>query len=106
LDATVVNMRFVKPLDVDLLRELAQTHDRFVTVEEGCVMGGAGSACLEAFASMGVAVPVLQLGLPDRFVDHGDPTVLLSQCGLDAGGIEKSVRANWNNSSQQRPAVA
>ena len=95
LDATVVNMRFVKPLDVELLRTLAADHDRFVTVEEGCVMGGAGSACLEALAAMDIALPVLQLGLPDRFVDHGDPALLLAQCGLDAKGIEASIRKAW-----------
>ncbi|KVE28952.1 1-deoxy-D-xylulose-5-phosphate synthase [Burkholderia singularis] len=95
LDATVANMRFVKPIDAELVRELAETHDYLVTVEEGCVMGGAGSACVEAMMESGVVRPVLQLGLPDRFIDHGDPAKLLSQCGLDADGIEKSVRARF-----------
>jgi len=95
LDATVVNMRFVKPLDVACVLEMARTHDYVVTVEEGCVMGGAGSACLEALAAAGVATPVLQLGLPDRFVDHGDHAALLAQCGLDANGILASIRERF-----------
>lgn len=95
LDATVANMRFVKPVDAELVRELAETHDAIVTVEEGCVMGGAGSACMEALAASGVIRPVLQLGLPDQFVDHGDPAKLLSLCGLDAAGIAKSIRERF-----------
>ncbi|CAJ0776585.1 1-deoxy-D-xylulose-5-phosphate synthase [Ralstonia condita] len=95
LDATVVNMRFVKPLDVACVLDMARTHDYVVTVEEGCVMGGAGSACLEALAAASVATPVLQLGLPDRFVDHGDHAVLLAQCGLDANGILASIRERF-----------
>ncbi|MBC7481036.1 MAG: 1-deoxy-D-xylulose-5-phosphate synthase [Rhizobacter sp.] len=91
LDATVANMRFVKPLDVELVLELARTHDAIVTVEEGCLMGGAGSAVQEALAAAGVQIPVLMLGLPDEFVEHGDPAKLLAICGLDAAGIEKSV---------------
>ncbi|QTO51285.1 1-deoxy-D-xylulose-5-phosphate synthase [Burkholderia latens] len=95
LDATVANMRFVKPVDAALVRELAQTHDYLVTVEEGCVMGGAGSACVEALMESGVIRPVLQLGLPDQFIDHGDPAKLLSQCGLDGAGIAKSIRERF-----------
>ncbi|MGY8523897.1 1-deoxy-D-xylulose-5-phosphate synthase [Paracidovorax citrulli] len=95
LGATVANMRFVKPLDVELVRTLAREHDYLVTVEEGCVMGGAGSAVLEALAAEGIDMPVLQLGLPNRFVDHGDPAFLLSLCGLDAAGIERSVRERF-----------
>ncbi|MBC7734851.1 MAG: 1-deoxy-D-xylulose-5-phosphate synthase [Bacteriovorax sp.] len=91
LDATVANMRFVKPLDVELVLELARSHDAIVTVEEGCLMGGAGSAVQEALAAAGVQVPVLMLGLPDEFVEHGDPAKLLAICGLDAAGIEQSV---------------
>lgn len=93
LDATVVNMRFVKPIDAALLARLAATHDAFVTVEEGVVMGGAGSACVETLLESGVTPRVLQLGLPDRFIDHGDPAKLLAGCGLDAAGIEASIRA-------------
>jgi 1-deoxy-D-xylulose-5-phosphate synthase len=95
LDATVANMRFVKPIDADLVRQLAETHDYLVTVEEGCVMGGAGSACVEALLASGVLRPVLQLGLPDRFIDHGDPAKLLAACGLDSAGIEKSIRERF-----------
>lgn len=95
LDASVANMRFVKPLDVELVKTLARDHDFLVTIEEGCVMGGAGSAVLEALAAAGIEIPVLQLGLPDRFVDHGDPAFLLSQCGLDAAGIGRSVRERF-----------
>ncbi|MFM0628110.1 1-deoxy-D-xylulose-5-phosphate synthase [Paraburkholderia xenovorans] len=98
LDATVANMRFVKPLDADLVRQLAETHDAIVTVEEGCVMGGAGSACVEALLESGVMRPVLQLGLPDRFIDHGDPAKLLAACGLDAAGINKSIRERFLSS--------
>ncbi len=95
LDATVVNMRWVKPVDAELIEELARTHDAFVTVEEHAVQGGAGSACLEAMAARGIVRPVLQLGLPDRFVDHGDPALLLRLEGLDAAGIERSIRERF-----------
>jgi 1-deoxy-D-xylulose-5-phosphate synthase len=91
LDATVANMRFVKPLDTALVTELARSHDAIVTVEEGCTMGGAGSAVLEALQAAGLEVPVLVLGLHDEFVEHGDPARLLTICGLDAAGIEQSI---------------
>ena len=91
LGATVADMRFAKPLDEDLVLELARTHDGLITVEEGCIMGGAGSAVLECLAAARKLMPVLQLGLPDRFIEHGDPAKLLSMCGLDAPGIEASV---------------
>ncbi|MGM9481380.1 1-deoxy-D-xylulose-5-phosphate synthase [Roseateles sp. NT4] len=91
LDATVANMRFVKPLDTELVVELARTHDAIVTVEDGCLMGGAGSAVTEALNAAGISVPVLQIGLPDEFVEHGDPAKLMSLCGLDAAGIEASI---------------
>jgi 1-deoxy-D-xylulose-5-phosphate synthase len=91
LDATVANMRFVKPLDADLVAYLARTHEALVTVEENVVAGGAGSAVAEALAAEGFAVPILHLGLPDAFVDHGDPAVLLAHCGLDAKGIVASI---------------
>jgi 1-deoxy-D-xylulose-5-phosphate synthase len=92
LDATVVNMRFVKPLDAELVMEMARSHALLVTVEEHQVMGGAGSAVAEALAAGGAGSTLLQLGLPDRFIDHGDAGVLLASLGLDAGGIEASVR--------------
>src|SRR5687768_13428557 len=89
LDATVVNMRFVKPLDAAVVRELARTHELLVTVEEHQVMGGAGSAVCEVLAG---ETKVLLLGLPDRFIDHGDPGRLLASVGLDAAGIQQSIR--------------
>ncbi|OYU46119.1 MAG: 1-deoxy-D-xylulose-5-phosphate synthase, partial [Burkholderiales bacterium PBB4] len=91
LDLTVVNMRWAKPLDVELLLQVAQSHDALVTLEEGAVMGGAGSAALEALQAAGVAIPVLQLGLGDVFIEHGDPAKLLSLQGLDAAGVQASI---------------
>jgi 1-deoxy-D-xylulose-5-phosphate synthase len=91
LGATVADMRFVKPLDEALVLELARSHEGLVTIEEGCLPGGAGSAVLECLAAAGLQLPVLQLGLPDQFTDHGDPARLLAMCGLDAAGIEKSI---------------
>ncbi len=93
LEATVANMRFVKPLDLELLKRLANTHELLVTVEEHAAMGGAGGAVCEALAGLGIERRVLLLGLPDRFVDHGDPAKLLASVGLDSHGIVKSVRA-------------
>ncbi|AZY49487.1 1-deoxy-D-xylulose-5-phosphate synthase [Bordetella avium] len=95
LDATVADMRFVKPLDVELLRELAATHEALVTLEDAAVMGGAGSAVTEALNMAGLTLPVLQLGLPDVFIDHGDQAALLAGVGLDAAGIERSVRERF-----------
>ena len=102
LDATLVDMRFVKPLDTELVLELARSHDGFVTLEEGCVMGGAGSAVLECLSAAAVMMPVLQLGLPDHFVEHGDPAKLLALCGLDAAGIEAAIVQRY----AARPAMA
>jgi len=92
LDATVANMRFVKPLDLELVRQLAASHELLVTVEEHQVMGGAGSAVCEALNGLGIERRVLLLGLPDRFIDHGDPAKLLSSVGLDAAGIQQAIR--------------
>jgi 1-deoxy-D-xylulose-5-phosphate synthase len=86
-------MRFVKPLDEALVRELADTHDLLVTVEENVVTGGAGSAVLEALQRAAKNVPVLQLGLPDRFIDQGDPGIQLARVGLNREGIVKSIRS-------------
>jgi len=99
LDATVVNMRWAKPLDEALLLEVAQNHDALVTVEEGALMGGAGSAVLEALHAHGVQRPVLCLGLPDVFIEHGDPTRLLALQGLDAAGIQRSIEARFLSTS-------
>ena len=95
LNATVANMRFVKPLDVELVKQLARDHDYFVTVEEGSVMGGAGAAVAEALAAEGIVKPLLMLGLPDKFIDHGDPAALLAGVGLDASGIAASIRQRF-----------
>jgi 1-deoxy-D-xylulose-5-phosphate synthase len=95
LDATVVNMRFVKPLDVDLLRTLVDDHMAIVTIEENVIAGGAGSAVAEALAAWGITVPVLHLGLPDRFPDHGEPSAILAECGLDATGITASIQRRF-----------
>ncbi len=91
LDATVVNMRFVKPLDGKLIRKLAAEHDFLVTVEENVVAGGAGSGVNEFLSSAGINIPTLNLGLPDRYIDHGSQESLLAECGLDATGIETSI---------------
>jgi 1-deoxy-D-xylulose-5-phosphate synthase len=105
LNATVANMRFVKPLDRELVFKLATTHDLVVTVEENVVAGGAGAAVLETIAADGLAAPVLQLGLPDAFVEHGDPQVLIADCGLDRDGIVRAIRARLARASG-RPGKA
>jgi 1-deoxy-D-xylulose-5-phosphate synthase len=96
LGATVVNMRWAKPLDVELLLQVARAHQALVTVEEGALMGGAGSAVLEALQAADLQLPVLRLGLEDRFIEHGDPAKLMSLQGLDAAGIEASVRQRFS----------
>jgi 1-deoxy-D-xylulose-5-phosphate synthase len=98
IDASVVNMRFVKPLDETLLLELGAQYDAFVSLEEGVIAGGAGSACLEFLTRNGIYKPFIQLGLPDAFIDHGDPSILMAQCGLDAKGILQSIQKNFPNS--------
>ncbi|MGZ5660627.1 MAG: 1-deoxy-D-xylulose-5-phosphate synthase [Usitatibacter sp.] len=105
LNATVANMRFVKPVDRDLVFRLATSHDLIVTVEENVVAGGAGAAVLEALAADGIAVPVLTLGLPAQFVEHGDSQQLLADCGLDAAGILRSIRERLARAGQ-RPGKA
>jgi 1-deoxy-D-xylulose-5-phosphate synthase len=95
LNATVVNMRFVKPLDDDLIASLALRHEVLVTVEENTIMGGAGSAVMESLAGAGVKIPVLQLGLPDTFIDQGDPSQMLADCGLDKTSIARAVKARF-----------
>ena len=106
LDATVANMRFAKPLDGALVAELARSHDMLVTVEEGVIAGGAGSAVGECLAAAGLCVPLLHLGLPDEFIEHGDHAKLLAGLGLDAAGIEASVRKRFGaHLSLVKPAV-
>jgi 1-deoxy-D-xylulose-5-phosphate synthase len=91
LGATVVNMRWAKPLDTELLLQVASNHQALVTIEEGCIMGGAGSAVAEALHAAGIEIPLLQLGLADTFIEHGDPARLLTLQGLDAPGIQASI---------------
>ena len=105
LNATVVNMRWVKPLDTELLLQLAATHEAVVTLEEGCIQGGAGSAVCEALSAAGLCLPVLQLGLPDVFIEHGDPAKLLALQGLDAQGIEQAVRQRFGTSLLPAPTT-
>jgi 1-deoxy-D-xylulose-5-phosphate synthase len=96
LDATVVNMRFVKPIDAAMIAQMVRTHSAIVTVEEHVVMGGAGSACVESMVEQSLKVDTLMLGLPDRFIDHGDHQQLLASVGLDGAGIEASIRKRFS----------
>jgi 1-deoxy-D-xylulose-5-phosphate synthase len=106
LDATVADMRFVKPLDTALIEDLARTHEAFVTVEEGCLPGGAGAAVMEALQASGHGHPVLALGLPDEFVEHGDPQKLLAMLGLDAAGIEQAIVKRFGRGPARLAPVA
>jgi 1-deoxy-D-xylulose-5-phosphate synthase len=92
LDATVVDMRFVKPLDDAMVHAMANENDLLVTVEDNVVMGGAGSAVNESLQAQHLSIPVLNLGLPDRFVEHGGREELLAECGLDAADIQRSIQ--------------
>jgi 1-deoxy-D-xylulose-5-phosphate synthase len=102
LDATLVNMRFVKPLDDDLVVSVATRHRAIVTVEENAIMGGAGSAVGELLAASGVQVPLLQLGIPDRFIEHGSRDTCLAAAGLDLAGLSASVDRWWAQQTQGR----
>ncbi len=95
LDATVVNMRFVRPLDRELVLELARSHEAFVTIEDNAVLGGAGSGVAELLAAEGLQVPVLHLGLPDAYLEHAGREELLAMVGLDAAGVLASIRARF-----------
>lgn len=96
IDATLCDMRFVKPLDVGLIQQICTEHDFIVTIEENVIMGGAGSACLEAMQLLNLSNPVLQLGIPDEFTEHGDPKLLLRAMGLDKNGILQALKnKNW-----------
>lgn len=106
LDATVVNMRFVKPLDVAMLELVAASHDVLVTVEENVVLGGAGSACAQALSQMGCHKPLLTLGLPDAFVDQAEQSSQLASAGLDAAGIERAIRQRFfDTRAHEAPAL-
>jgi 1-deoxy-D-xylulose-5-phosphate synthase len=102
LDATLVNMRFIKPLDEDLVVTLAARHRAFVTIEENATQGGAGSAVGELLASDGVQIPLLQLGIPDRFIEHGSRESCLAAAGLDAAGLSASIERWWALQTQAR----
>ena len=95
LGLTVVNMRFIKPLDRDLLLELARSHEGFVTLEDNVVAGGAGSGVAELLAAEGIALPILHLGLPDAFQHHASREDLLAEAGLDAAGIRAALLRRW-----------
>ena len=95
LGLTVVNMRFVKPLDRDLILELAKSHEGFVTIEDNVVMGGAGSGVAELLNAEEVLVPILHLGLPDDFQHHASREQLLAEAGIDAAGIRAAVLQRW-----------
>jgi 1-deoxy-D-xylulose-5-phosphate synthase len=99
-------MRFVKPIDRELVFRLATSHDLLVTIEENVVNGGAGLGVIELLAADGVAVPVLQLGLPDHFVEHGDAAQLLADCGLDRDGIVRAVRERLARAGQRSGKAA
>jgi 1-deoxy-D-xylulose-5-phosphate synthase len=103
LGLTVVNMRFVKPLDRDLVLDLARTHQGFVTVEDNVVMGGAGSGVAELLNAEGLALPVLHLGLPDEFQHHASREDLLAEAGIDAAGIRASVLKRWPQLGAAQP---
>ncbi|MGE8318310.1 MAG: transketolase C-terminal domain-containing protein, partial [Comamonas sp.] len=100
-----VNMRWAKPLDTELLQQIAQSHDALVTVEDGAIMGGAGSAIMEALQVMGYSLPVLQLGFSDVFIEHGDPAKLLALQGLDAAGIEAAIRQRFGAAAKHSAAA-
>jgi 1-deoxy-D-xylulose-5-phosphate synthase len=102
LDATLVNMRFIKPLDEDLVLSLAARHRALITIEENAVAGGAGSAVAELLASEGVQLPLLQLGIPDRFIEHGSRDTCLRAAGLDAAGLSSSVERWWSLQTRER----
>jgi 1-deoxy-D-xylulose-5-phosphate synthase len=104
IGATVINMRFVKPLDEALVLEVAEQHELLVTIEENTVKGGAGSAVNECLLAHDISIPVINLGLPDKFIEHGSHTQLLSQCGLDAEGIVNTIKAYYDNPSQHESA--
>ena len=102
LDATLINMRFVKPLDEELVMMLAARHRAFVTIEENAILGGAGSAVAELLAGEGLQLPLLQIGIPDRFIEHGSRDTCLAAAGLDAAGLSASVEGWWALQTQER----
>ncbi|MDQ6647992.1 MAG: 1-deoxy-D-xylulose-5-phosphate synthase, partial [Pseudomonadota bacterium] len=106
LDATLVNMRFVKPLDESMLVELATTHDAFVTLEDNAIAGGAGSAVAECLAAHGITVPILHLGLPDVYLEHGSREDVLTMAGLDLSSIRQSIKTRFPPAADKSKSVA
>jgi 1-deoxy-D-xylulose-5-phosphate synthase len=104
LDATVVNMRFVKPLDENLVLKIAARHRALVTLEENVVAGGAGSAVGELLASEGLAVPMMHIGIPDRFIEHGSREDCLAAAGLDYASVAAAVEHWWGLQPRERAA--
>jgi 1-deoxy-D-xylulose-5-phosphate synthase len=104
IDATVADMRFVKPLDEELIMQLAASHDLLVTVEENVIQGAAGSAVNELLSLFALDVPILNLGIPDRFIGHDKPANMLANCGLDVDGILRAIKARVHKS--QPPIVS
>jgi 1-deoxy-D-xylulose-5-phosphate synthase len=104
-DCTVVNMRFVKPLDRDLVVEIARTHAGIATLEDNAIMGGAGSAVAELLHAEGISLPILQLGLPDRYIEHASREQVLSEVGLDASGVRTALLARWPTLATQPPGI-
>jgi 1-deoxy-D-xylulose-5-phosphate synthase len=105
LDATLVNMRFVKPMDEDLVISLAERHRAIITIEENATIGGAGSAVGELLASEGLLIPILQLGIPDRFIEHGSRDSCLVAAGLDAAGLTSSIERWWAIQTRERERI-
>ena len=100
LNATVIDMRFVKPLDTALITQLSQSHSLLVTVEENVIAGGAGSGINEFLHQAAINIPVINLGLPDYYVEHGKPSELLKECGLDKQGMMSSISEKWDQLQQ------
>ena len=105
LDATLVNMRFIKPMDEDLVISLAERHRAIITIEENAAIGGAGSAVGELLASEGLLIPILQLGIPDRFIEHGSRDSCLVAAGLDAAGLTSSIERWWAMQTRERERI-
>jgi 1-deoxy-D-xylulose-5-phosphate synthase len=102
IDATLVNMRFIKPLDESLVMSIAARHRGIVTVEENAVMGGAGSAVGEVLTAAGIQIPMLHLGIPDKFIEHGSRDSCLAAAGLDLASLSASIDSWWNSQIKEK----